>query len=172
MNVLLIPQTLAVCFLGLLAGVFAAFTLDVSPALQQLDATQYTQIQQHLNQTISNRGFAVLFFGATLFPFLSAAMAAWQSRRRMALYWLIIALIHFIGVYWVSVVTNIPLHQEMLGWNPTAPPSDWQTTRDSWANSNVFRTLAEFVCFIGALGLIIVRDKIAAQPAYRMRQLH
>ena len=171
-NYLIVPQLGAVIFLGLLSGFFAAFSLDVTPALQQLDATTYAQAQQHLNQTISNRGFAVLFFGATLLPFLSAAMAAWQSRRRMALYWLIVAIIHFIGVYWISVVMSIPLHQEMLTWNAAMPPSDWQTTRDSWANSNVFRTIAESVCFISALGLVMVHDKIAVQPAYRMRQLH
>ena len=171
-KLLLIPQILALCFLGLLCDVFLAFALDVSPALQQLDATAYTQVQQHLNQTVSNTGFAVLFFGATLFPFLSAGLSAWQSRRRLAMYWLGVALIHFIGVYWVSVVTNIPLHQEMLEWNLAAIPSDWQTSRDTWANSNFFRTLAELACFIGALTLVVLREQIAAQPVYVMRKLH
>ena len=168
----LIPQLLAVILLGVLCGVFMAFSVDISPAMQKLDAASYIQLQQNLNQTIKNTGFAVLFFGATLFPFLSAGIAAWQSRRRLAMYWLIVALIHFIGVYWVSVVTNIPLHQEILAWNASAPPSDWQTTRDSWANSNNFRTLTELACFIGTLMLVVLREKIAAQPVYVMRKQH
>jgi uncharacterized membrane protein len=171
-KLLLIPQLGAVVLLGLLCGNFMAFTLDISPALQRLDATAYIQFQQQLNQTVSNKGFAVLFFGATLFPFLSAGFAAWQSHRPLAMYWLVVALLHFIGVYWVTVVTNIPLHQEMLAWNPLAPPADWQSTRDSWANSNLIRTCVELACFSGALMLVALRGKIAAQPVYVMRRQH
>ncbi|WML89850.1 hypothetical protein RCF98_12815 [Thiothrix lacustris] len=169
---LIVPQLLATLLLGILCGVFAAFTLDVTPALQQVDATTYTHVQQHLNQTPRNLGFAVLFFGATLFPFVSAGMAAWQSQRRVALYWLIIALVHFIGVYWVSIVINIPLHQETMGWNPAAPPTDWQSSRESWANGNLIRTLTEGVCFVGALTLVVLRGWLAAQPVYVMRRQH
>ena len=169
---LIVPQLLATLLLGILCGVFAAFTLDVTPALQQVDATTYTHVQQHLNQTPRNLGFAVLFFGATLFPFVSAGMAAWQSQRPVALYWLIIALVHFIGVYWVSIVINIPLHQETLGWNPAAPPTDWQSSRESWANGNLIRTLTEGVCFVGALTLVVLRGWLAAQPVYVMRRQH
>lgn len=169
-KILLIPQLLATLLLGILCGVFTAFTLDVAPALQQVDATTYTNMQQHLNQTPRNLGFALLFFGATLFPFVSAGMAAWKSQRRVALYWLIVALVHFIGVYWVSIVINIPLHQEILGWNPAALPSDWQSTRDGWANGNLIRTLTEGACFIGALTLVVLRSWLAAQPVYVMRR--
>jgi uncharacterized membrane protein len=167
---LIVPQLLATLLLGILCGVFAAFTLDVVPALQQVDAVTYANMQQHLNQTPRNLGFAVLFFGATLFPFVSAGMAAWKSQRRVALYWLIIALVHFIGVYWVSIVINIPLHQEMLGWNLAAPPADWQSSRESWANGNLIRTLTEGVCFMGALTLVVLRGWLAAQPVYVMRR--
>lgn len=167
---LIIPQLGAVILTGLLCGVFLAYALDVAPALQQQDAATYIQMQQQLNQSISNRGFALLFFGATLFPFLSAAMAAWQSRRRMAMYWLMVALVHFVGVYWVSIVTNIPLHQEMLAWNPAAPPADWQTLRDSWASSNWVRTLVELACFLASLTLVVLWEKVAAPPRYVMRQ--
>ncbi|OQW99622.1 MAG: hypothetical protein BWK73_50135 [Thiothrix lacustris] len=169
---LIVPQLLATLLLGILCGVFAAFALDVAPALRQVDAATYINMQQYLNQTPRNLGFALLFFGATLFPFLSAGMAAWKSQRRVALYWLIIALVHFIGVYWVSIVINIPLHQEILGWNPAAPPTDWQSTRESWENGNVIRTLTEGVCFMGALTLIVLRGWLAAQPVYVMRKQH
>lgn len=168
---LLIPQLAAVMLTGLLCGFFLAYALDVAPALQRLDAASYIQVQQQLNQTISNPGFAVLFFGATLFPFLSAALAAWQSRRRMAMYWLLVALLHFIGVYWVSVVSSIPLHQEMLVWDPKAPHPDWQTLRDGWVDSNWIRTLVELVCFLASLALVIMREQLAASPRYMMRKL-
>ncbi|OQX15878.1 MAG: hypothetical protein BWK73_05710 [Thiothrix lacustris] len=169
---LIVPQLLATLLLGILCGVFAAFTLDIAPAFEQVDAVTYINMQQHLNQTPRNLGFAALFFGATLFPFVSAGMAAWKSQRRVALYWLIIALVHFIGVYWVSIVINIPLHQEMLGWNPAAPPADWQGAREGWANGNLIRTLTEGVCFVGALTLVVLRGWLAAQPVYVMRRQH
>jgi uncharacterized membrane protein len=169
-KLLFIFQLGAVVLTGLLCGVFLAFALDVSPALQRLDAATYIQTQQQFNQTVSNLGFALLFFGAMLFPFLTAGMAAWQSRRRMAMYWLLVALLHFVGVYWVSIATNIPLHQDILAWNPAAPPADWQTLRDTWTTGNWVRTIAEAVCFIGALTLLVLREQLAAQPRYVMRQ--
>ncbi|MBJ6610850.1 MAG: DUF1772 domain-containing protein [Candidatus Thiothrix moscowensis] len=167
---LIIPQIAAVIMTGLLSGVFLGNTLDLAPAMQQLDASTYIQLQQKLNQTISNYGFALLFFGAVIFLFLSAAMAAWQSCRRMAMYWLFVALLHFVGVYWVSVITIIPLHQEMLAWNPSVPPSDWQSLRDSWVSSNGVRTLAELVCFLASLTLVVMWEKIAAPSKYVMRK--
>lgn len=161
-----VPQFLAVIFLGLMCGFCSAYVLDVGPALQQLDASTYTQIQQKLDQTIHNTSFALLFFAATLFPFLSAALAAMQRQRHLALYWLLVALLHFLGVYWVTVVTTIPLHQDMLTWTVNAPPADWIASASSWQTSNTVRTVVELICFVAALGLVMKREALMAMPVY------
>lgn len=164
-----VPQFLAVLFLGLLGGFLSAYVLDIGPALQQLDASTYTQIQQKLDQTIHNTHFAVLFFGATLFPFLSAALAAMQGQRRVALYWLIVSLLHFLGVYWVTVVTTIPTHQEMLAWVASAPPADWVSADSRWQTSNAVRAVTELICFVAALHLLMKREQLIVQPSYTPR---
>ena len=49
----------------------------------------------------------------------------------------------------------------MMQWSATAPPADWQSLRATWATGNSIRTIAEIICFISALILIIRRDTIA-----------
>ena len=160
-KLLILPQALAVVALGLSAGWFLGLSNDLVPALAQLDASSYTQIQQKLDQSTQNVGFTALFFAATLLPFLSAALAAFNSQRRTALFWLLVALLHFLGVYWVSIVTNLPIQQDIMAWSVTAPPADWQSLRNTWQTGNQIRTVAEIICFISALILIIRRESLA-----------
>lgn len=171
-KLLILPQILAVISLGIACGMYFGFSVQMLPALQQVDASTYALIQQKLDISLSNSGFSLVFFAATIFPFISAGLAAWKSQRRTALYWLLVSLLHFIGVYWVTVITNMPLHQEMLEWNAATPPADWQSLRDSWASSNTIRTIAEMICFVAALGLLLMREQLAAPPKYVMRKLH
>ncbi len=160
-KLLILPQALAVIALGLSAGWYLGLSNEVVPALNQLDAATYIQVQQKLDQSTQNWGYTALFFAATLMPFIAAGLAAFKSQRRTALFWLLVALLHFLGVYWVSIVTNLPIQQDMMQWSATAPPADWQSLRATWATGNSIRTIAEIICFISALILIIRRDTIA-----------
>ena len=84
-KLLILPQILAVISLGIACGMYFGFSVQMLPALQQVDASTYALIQQKLDVSLSNSGFSLVFFAATIFPFISAGLAAWKSQRRTAL---------------------------------------------------------------------------------------
>ncbi len=137
--------------LGLMAGFFFAFAIDVAPAMARLDAVGYVTTQQHINSVVRNAVVAITYFGSALLPFLVAAAAAWSGRRRIAAGWLLIALVYFGAVFWVTRSVNVPINNELANWSADAPPGKWQQARDTWNQSNTVRTVASVLCFVGGL---------------------
>jgi len=146
-----ILQVLAACLLGLMAGFFFAFWVDVAPAMRELDATAYIRTQQAINRVVRNAYFAVAYFGAALVPLLAAA-ALWATRqRREALAWLAIGAVYFAGVFLLTRSINIPINEALVLWDPSAPPPDWAAARDRWNQANLVRGLLALLAFAGAL---------------------
>lgn len=92
-------EVTATVLLGLMAGFFFAFWVDVAPAMRELEAGGYIQAQQAINRAVRNAPFAIAHFGAALVPWLLVALA-WQSGdRRRAGAWAAIAVIYGAGVF-------------------------------------------------------------------------
>lgn len=163
-----VVQCIAVSLLGLMAGFFFAFAVDVVPAMAQLDASGYVTTQQWINRVVRNALFGGIYFGATVLPFLAAAAAWWAGSRRSAVGWLVIAIVYFGAVFWVTRSVNVPINNELAAWNPVAPPASWQQARDTWNESNLVRALASCLCFISSVVLMAVsRSLERANPIVR-----
>jgi uncharacterized membrane protein len=147
-------QVLALVLLGLMAGFFFAFAIDVAPAMARLDAAGYIVTQQHINSVVRNAVFGFTYFGSAVLPFLAALAAVWVGRRRIAVGWLLVAVVYFGAVFWVTRTVNVPINNELATWSATAPPTNWQNARDTWNQSNVIRTMASVLCFVGGLTLL------------------
>lgn len=61
-------QVLATCLTGLTAGFFFAFSVDVAPAMRELDAAGYIATQQAINRAVRDLVFALVYFGAAITP--------------------------------------------------------------------------------------------------------
>ena len=149
-----ISQVFAVALLGLMAGFFFAFAVDVVPAMARLDAAGYITTQQHINSVVRNAAFGLVYFGSAALPFLAAAAAAWARKRRLALGWLVVAAVYFGTVFWVTRTVNVPINNELATWSAAAPPATWHQARDSWNESNAVRTVAALLCFVSGLLLL------------------
>lgn len=144
-------QVLATVLLGLMAGFFFAFWVDVAPAMRQLDASAYIRTQQAINATVRNAPFAVAYFGAALVPSV-AALALWRARRRgHAAAWAAIALTYLLGVFVLTREINIPINSALALWDPAAPPADWTDARDRWNAANFTRGMAALAAFAAAV---------------------
>ncbi|MED5619716.1 anthrone oxygenase family protein [Ideonella sp. BN130291] len=143
----------ATAWLGLMAGFFFAFAVDVAPAMTHLDATGYVATQQWINRSVRNLTFALAYFGSALLPWVPSALAALQRQWRPAIGWLIVASLYFVAVFWVTRTVNVPINDALAQWLPAAPPADWAAARDRWNEANVWRTVAAMLCFVGALTL-------------------
>ncbi len=145
---------IATCLLGIMAGFFFAFAIDVAPAMANLDAQSYITTQQWINRVVRNAVFGTTYFGSTLVPFVAAAAAFWSGRRRLGIVWLLIALVYFAAVFWVTRTVNVPINNELASWQSAAPPSNWQQARDTWNQSNLVRAIASAVCFVAAVVVV------------------
>ena len=147
-------ETLATLLLGLMAGFFFAFAVDVAPAMGQLDAPGYISTQQWINKVVRNALFGGVYFGAALLPLGVALACAWSGKRRRAAGWALLAAVYFAAVFWLTRSVNIPINEAMALWSPHAPPADWQLLRQRWNEANAARAAASALCFAAALGLL------------------
>ena len=146
-------QILATCLMGLMAGFFFAFSVDVAPAMRELDAQSYITTQQAINRVVRNVPFALVYFGAAVTPFIAAMALYFAGRRLDAALWLGIALVYVAGVFLLTREINIPINNTLALWNPQSPPAEWQQARDDWNAANLARCLVACACFAVAAAL-------------------
>jgi uncharacterized membrane protein len=150
---------LAACLLGVMAGFFYAFAIDVVPAMANLDASGYITTQQWINRVVRNATFGATYFGSALLPFAAALAALWCGQRRVAVAWLLIAAVYFGAVFWLTRTVNVPINDALATWQATSPPADWAQARDNWNEANLVRTWAALACFVAAVVLVSVTRK-------------
>lgn len=147
----------ALLLMGLMAGFFFAFAIDVAPAFAKLDAGPYVQVQQHINRVVRSAGFGAVYFGAALAGFLAALAALGAGRRRLAVGWLFVGCVWLVAVFWLTRSINVPINDALALWNPASPPAEWHAARDRWNEANRWRAWASGLCFCAALALALWR---------------
>jgi uncharacterized membrane protein len=150
-------EALATALLGMMAGFFFAFAIDVAPAMAQLDGPTYVATQQWINKVVRNLGFGAMYFGSAIAPLAVAALWALAGRRRRALGWLLTGAVYFAGVFWLTRSVNVPINDALALWSPLDPPAGWQVLRDRWNEANLWRAWIAAGCFAAALGLLVGR---------------
>ncbi|MCF3143441.1 anthrone oxygenase family protein [Streptomyces platensis] len=94
---------------GLMAGLFAAFAYAVMPGLARSADRTFVQAMQHINRAILNGWFLVPF----LLPvplLVLATVLAWNGHGRVALPWIVGALVLYLAGFFVTSGVNVPLN--------------------------------------------------------------
>lgn len=144
-------QVLATILLGLMAGFFFAFAVDVVPAMRELGAQDYITTQQAINRVVRNATFGGIYFGTAVLPLLAALALYASGQRRAGHVWLALWAVYFGAVFWLTREVNVPINNALALWNPASPPADWIQARESWNSANLVRTVAAGLCFAGAV---------------------
>ena len=100
---------LATLTTGLIAGLFAAFSYAVMPALGRADTRTLVITMQRVNQSILNPLFLFLFFGALVFTVI-AGILVWNSSDRAALPWIAAGLVFYVATLAITVAGHVPLN--------------------------------------------------------------
>lgn len=150
MRAIKIVHLIATFGIGLFAGLLYAFAQGVIPTLTTLTAEQYTLVEQGLiaNLDAFPTGVIVVASISMLAP-LYPLVRLWPQRSSS--YWrltLAAWLLFFFGVGLFTIVLNVPINNEVLRWDPAAPPADWQAARDQWNVLNSIRTPINYLSFL------------------------
>ncbi|MFE4362605.1 DUF1772 domain-containing protein [Kitasatospora sp. NPDC056800] len=147
---LLVGSTVA---MGLMAGLFFAFDVSVMPGLAAGDDRTYVTAMQHINKSIENGLFGLVFVGA----FAATGLAAWllhKAGRRQVALWAGLATALYVVALIVTMGVNIPLNNELAAAGDPSQIHDFAAVRakfaDSWVPVNMLRTA---LCTGGLLAL-------------------
>ncbi|MER8105939.1 anthrone oxygenase family protein [Kitasatospora sp. NPDC094016] len=139
--------------MGLMAGLFFAFDVSVMPGLAAGDDRTYVTAMQHINSSIENGMFGLVFVGA----FAATGVAAWlqhKAGRRRAALWAAGATVLYVVALMVTMGVNIPLNNELAAAGDPSQIHDFAGVRakfeGTWVAANMLRTL---LCTAGLAAL-------------------
>ncbi|MEW1753078.1 anthrone oxygenase family protein [Streptomyces angustmyceticus] len=152
---------------GLMAGLFTAFAYAVMPGLGRCDDRTFVQAMRNINRAIVN-GWFLLAFLLPMPLLVLATVLARNGPGRVALPWILAALVLYLAGFLVTGGVNVPLNNALdkapAGEGPAAPaaPGDpggrsggSRAAREGfegrWVTWNLVRALAHTAAF-GALG--------------------
>lgn len=121
---------LAVALLGLVAGVFFAFSVSVLPALNRVPASSAVTGMRSINRVIQNPVFFAVFFGAALVPLLAATGFLLQGAHLPGLALAAAGAIYLLGAFAPTVVVNVPLNNAL---EAAGEPADSHAAVEYWA---------------------------------------
>lgn len=156
---------LATLVLGLMAGFFTTYTINVSLALSQVDGPTYAVVQSLLNQSVRQPIFGALFFGGAVVLALALGMN-WRHAASAPFGLLALAILLYLsGVIVYTAQVHLPLNMYTESWDPQALPSDWAATRSAWNRANLVRTTAAGLTFLLTLSALALRAQPGPAPA-------
>jgi uncharacterized membrane protein len=137
---------LALLATALIAGFFYTYSISVMPGLLATDSISAVRAMQGINATIRTPIFAFAFFGALLFPLLTAVF----SRERTQLALLAAAIVVYgAGALAVTFIVNVPMNEALATQTPAAANAStiWQAYEAPWTLWNHLRAAASVLAF-------------------------
>lgn len=165
-DAVLVAATVAV---GLMAGLFFAFSVAVMPGLAKAADRTLVDAMQRINAAIQN-GWFLLVFGGSLLLCAAAVALCLRDGGRGPLPWVIAATVLYLAVLVVTFGVNIPLNDRLDAAGDPGSLADPAAVRErfeaAWVRWNLVRTL---LCTgaLGCLGQALVLSGRAAVEAAR-----
>jgi uncharacterized membrane protein len=160
----LVAATMA---MGLLAGLFYAFTVSVMPGLGRTDGRTFVDAMQRINVAIINPWFFVGFFGAPVLTIVAAALhlrAGWRT----GLPWIAAAFVLYGVAFVITIGVNIPLNDALAAAGSPDRIGDLAQVRDrfeaTWVRWNIARTVAFTAAFGCLTWALVLYGRTTAAP--------
>lgn len=127
---------LAVLSTSLVAGLFAAFSYAVMPALRRVDDVVLVRSMQAINRAILNPVFLPLFLGALLLDVVVTVLV-WSAEDVRT--WALAGTVAYAATVAITVARNVPLN-EALDRDVGTPAEQRDAFERSWTRWNHVRT--------------------------------
>jgi uncharacterized membrane protein len=135
----------AMVAMGLMAGIFYAFTISVMPGLARSDDRTFVTAMQNINLAIENAAFLAVFFGAFVFT-LVAAILQQRLGRRAAARWIVASLALYVVALAITMGINVPLNDQLASAGDPSRIVDLAAVRTNfegpWVAAHLARTVA------------------------------
>jgi len=141
--------TVLILLTGLSAGLCFTWANAITPGIGRLDDMSYLMSFQHMNRTILNPLFFIVFFGPTVVGAINL-----YGHRNLVFWPLVLAIvIYFFGVVLVTIFGNVPLNNTLDTTElSSANHLDLKTLRDlfeaKWNRLHIIRTISAVVSFL------------------------
>ncbi|MEU8783675.1 anthrone oxygenase family protein [Streptomyces sp. NPDC048637] len=155
---------------GLMAGLFAAFAYAVMPGLARSADRTFVQAMQNINRAIIN-GWFLLPFLLPVPLLILATVLAWNGHGRVALPWVLAALVLYMAGFFVTSGVNVPLNNALdkadiaSGKGDTGDDDRDRAARAAfegrWVTWNIVRALLHTAAF-GVLACALLLHGTAA----------
>ncbi len=151
MNTILLSIT--TLFSGLMAGLFYAWSISVTPGIGKTDNISYLKAFQSMNRAILNPAFFIVFFGlVVLLIYLSFAS---YHNMQPNQYRLIISAtaLYLGGIMLVTIAGNIPLNNSLEAlqidlMSPEQMSAFREGFESKWNRLNMIRTVSSAISFL------------------------
>jgi uncharacterized membrane protein len=148
-SVILFVTTL---LLGLISGLFYAYSCSVMPGLSKLDDISFLSSMQSINRAIQNPLFFISFLGIIILLPINTYLQYSKPVTTVFKYLLAATIIYFGGVIMVTIFGNIPLNTSLDHFDIVhASTIELSTQRKifeaSWIDFNNIRTIASSLAF-------------------------
>ncbi|MEH3075754.1 MAG: hypothetical protein PGN11_03625 [Quadrisphaera sp.] len=152
---------LSVVSTGLVAGVHLS-GLPLAEALRTLGPADYTTTKQALDVSYPRLMKPLLLATLALLAASLAAQALAQRRGTVASSG--VALAAGLVVLVAVLRGDLPLNEQVAGWDPLAPPAGWEAVRADWERWFAVRTTASAVAFTAALAALVTALRTTGHP--------
>jgi uncharacterized membrane protein len=144
---------------GLMAGVFFAFSTAVMGALDKMPAPQSIAAMQHMNKVIVNPLFMLVFMGTTVSCAVLGAWALFKLDGSVRVLILLGCALYLVGAFLLTGGYHIPKNDALDKVNPQSADAVkiWADFMRQWVPWNNVRALAS----LGSLASFAVALKIA-----------
>jgi uncharacterized membrane protein len=152
-----VTLVMATMTVGLIAGLFAAFSYSVMPGLAGAHDRTFIDVMQRINVAILNGWFGFCFFGGIVFTAV-AAVLHFGGGGRAGLPWIIGGFVLYGAALAITMTVNVPLNNALEAAGDPDRIADLAAVRkrfeDTWVRWNTARamvSIAGFGCLAWAL---------------------
>lgn len=148
---------------GLMAGLFAAFSYAVMPGLRRVDDRAFVAAMQRINVAIISPWFLACFLGGLLFTVLAGVLHL-DDESRPALPWIAGGFVLYAATLAITGRVNVPLNNALAAAGDPAKVTDLGAVRRQfearWVRWNIGRAVTSTAAF-GCLAWALVRHGAA-----------
>jgi uncharacterized membrane protein len=136
----------SIVFVGVMAGLFFAFSVAIMRSLEKLPPAQGMAAMQLINVRIVNPVFLLFFLGSavacvalTVVSFIGDAPGRWWRVAG--------AVVFLVGAIVVTIVVNIPLNDSLAAVDAGSAQADdaWRKYLTDWVRANHVRTVTSIL---------------------------